>query len=217
MAQENTATQATTATSTSGTATPANGTGTTATAAAAPAQSEDKAKAKTPTLDELSLELAKANAETARLKNSISKLTSENKKLSDWQKERMSAQEKQEQEDAQAKAERDAYIKSLEDYKAINEASKRYLSMGMEVDLAIATATAENSGDMDTVMKNIKANSEAQITAAKAEWLKSRPDIPAGGNGSNITKEQFDAMSLVERTKLRREDLETYERFVGRK
>lgn len=172
---------------------------------------------KTLTADELSLMLAKANAETARLKNSITKLTSENKKLSDWQKERMSAQEKQEQEDAEAKAEHEAYVKGLEDYKAINEASKRYIGMGMDVDLAIATATAETNGDMDTVMKNIKANSEAQIKAAKAEWLKSRPDIISGGTGKDISQEQFDKMNMVERTKLYREDPDTYARLIGKK
>ena len=108
-------------------------------------------------------------------------------------------------------------MKSLEDYKAINEASKRYIGMGMNVDLAIATATAETNGDMDTVMKNIKENSEAQIKAAKAEWLKSRPDIISGGTGKEITKEQFDRMTMVERTKLYREDPDTYERLMGRK
>lgn len=182
-------------------------------------ENKDKGEQKKqPTVDELSLELAKANAETARLRNSISKLTSENKKLSDWQKERMTAQEQQEKEDAEAKAEHEAYVKSLEEYKAINEASKRYIGMGMDVDLAIATATAETHGDMDTVMKNIKANSEAQITAAKAEWLKSRPDIIAGtANNQAITQEQFNAMTMIERTKLYREDPDTYEKLVGRK
>lgn len=180
-------------------------------------EQNDDASKKQPTVDELSLQLAKANAEAARLKNSISKLTSENKKLSDWQKERMSAQEKQEKEDEEAKAEHDAYVKGLEDYKAINEASKRYIGMGMDVDLAIATATAETKGDMDTVMKNIKENSEAQIKAAKAEWLKSRPDIISGGTGKEVTKEQFDQMTIVERTKLYREDPDTYARLIGKK
>lgn len=175
------------------------------------------ASKKTPTIDELTLQLAQANAETARLKNSITKLTSENKKLSDWQKERMSAQEKQDKEDAEAKAKHEAYVKELEDYRTINEASKRYIGLGMDVDFAIATATAEASGDMDTVMKNIKANTEAHETALKAEWLKSRKDILAGGNDMNLTKEEFDKMSIMERSKLRRENEELYERMVGRK
>lgn len=180
-------------------------------------EQNDDASKKQPTVDELSLQLAKANAEAARLKNSISKLTSENKKLSDWQKERMSAQEKQEKEDEEAKAAHEAYVKGLEDYKAINEASKRYIGMGMDVELAVATATAETKGDMDTVMKNIKENSEAQIKAAKAEWLKSRPDIITGGTGKEITQEQFDSMTMVERTKLYREDPDTYARLIGKK
>ena len=145
---------------------------------------EPKTKAPAPEsaeTEDFALQLAKANAELARYKNSIDKLTKENKTLNDWKKERMSAEEQKAEADAEAAERQKEYIKSLEDYKAVNEASKRYLSMGMDVDLALATATAENNGDMDTVMKNIKANTEAQLTAAKEEWLNSRPDIRTGG------------------------------------
>ena len=134
----------------------------------------------TGTAEDFSLQLAKAQAELARYKNSIDKLTKENKNLTDWKKERMSAEEQKAEADAEAAERQKEYIKSLEDYKAINEASKRYLSMGMGVDLAMQTATAENAGDMETVLKNIKINTEAQLTAAKEEWLKTRPDIRAG-------------------------------------
>ena len=143
--------------------------------------------------DDMSLQLAKAQAELARYKNSIDKLTKENKNLSDWKKERMSAEEQKAEADAEAAERQKEYIKSLEDYKAINEASKRYLGMGMSVELALETATAENSGDMDLVMKNIKANTEAQLTAAKEEWLNSRPDIRAGSEPKTEDEQIRDA------------------------
>lgn len=146
-----------------------------------PEKPETKPAPAPKTDEDFSLQLAKAQAELARYKNSIDKLTKENKTLSDWKKERMTAEEEKAEADAEAAERQKEYIKSLEDYKAINEASKRYLGMGMDVELALATATAENDGDMETVLKNIKENTEAQLTAAKQEWLNSRPDIRTGG------------------------------------
>lgn len=169
-----------------------------------------------PSYEELALELAKVNAEKAKFKNSIDKLTHENSELTKWKRERMSAQEQQDEADAEAKAAQEAYVKELEDYKAINEASKRYIAMGMGIEIAMATATAEVQGDMETVLKNVNQNKQDAITAAKAEWLKSRPDIPDGSVNNGITQEQFDAMNMFERTKLLRSDPETYRRLVGK-
>lgn len=176
-------------------------------------QSEQKIQ---PSYEELALELAKVNAEKAKFKNSIDKLTHENSELNKWKRERMSAQEQQDEADAEAKAAQEAYVKELEDYKAINEASKRYIAMGMGIEIAMATATAEVQGDMETVLKNVNQNKQDAITAAKAEWLKSRPDIPDGSVNNGITQEQFDAMNMFERTKLLRSDPETYRRLVGK-
>lgn len=173
--------------------------------------------AKTPSIEELSLQLAKANAENARFKNSIDKLTHDNAELTKWKRERMTAVEQQNEEETKAKQQMLERIKELETYQAVNEASKRYIEMGMDVELATQTATAEVNGEMDLVMRNIKMNQQNMLEAQRAEWLKSRPDILAGNDGKTITKEQFDAMSLVEKTKLRRADLETYNRLVGKK
>lgn len=181
------------------------------------AKPETKASAKQPTVEELTLQLAKANAENARYKNSIDKLTHDNKELTAWKRERMTAVEQQNEEEAKAKSQMEERIKELEQYQAINEASKRYLEMGMSVELATSTATAEVEGNMDVVMRNIKQNTEDTLTAAKAEWLKSRPDMLAGGDGKSITKEQFDSMSMKERTELYRTDRESYDRLIGRK
>lgn len=170
-----------------------------------------------PSIEELTLQLAKANAENAKFKNSINKLSSENAELNRWKKERMSVAEKQAEEEAEAKAQMMDHIKELETYKAVNEASKRYIEMGMNVELATATASAEVNGEMDVVMRNIKQNQEDLMKAQKAEWLKSRPDILAGGDGKTVTREDFDKMSLRERTVLRRTDPSTYDQLLGKK
>ena len=207
-----TATTATTETSTSGTTIKAGDTIT----ASDPGKHSAKKQPDTPSVEELSLQLAKANADNARFKNSIDKLTHENAELTRWKKERMTAVEQQNEEEAKAKEQMQDRIKELESYMAINEASKRYLEMGMSVEMATETATAEVSGDMDVVMRNINKNKEDALTAAKAEWLKSRPDILAGGDGKSITQEQFEKMSLQKRTELKRNDPDTYYRLVGK-
>lgn len=171
---------------------------------------ETETNPKTPTIEELTLQLAQANAEKAKYKNSIDKLTHENSELNKWKRDRMTAQEQQDEADLEAKAQHDAYVKDLEQYKAVNETMQRYLGMKMTPELAMATAQAEVSGDMETVMKNVAKHQEDQLTAAKAEWLKSRPDIRENSSNSSLTKEQFEVMNMFEKTKLYREDPETY-------
>lgn len=138
-------------------------------------------------VDSLKLELAKANAEIARFKNSVDKLAKENKGLTDWKRERMSAEEKRIAEEQ----ERNEYVKSLETYKQVNEASKRYLSFGMDTDLAYETAQAEAAGDMETVLSNIQKSRDTQISAAKTSWLNSRPDIPAGSRAKEKSEDDM--------------------------
>lgn len=179
-------------------------------------QNKENNQQQTPTIEELTLQLAKANAEKAKFKNSIDKLTHENSELTKWKRERMTAQEQQDEADAEAKQRQEEYIKELEQYKAVNETMKRYLGMGMNAELSLSTAQAEVSGDMETVMKNVAKHQEDLMTAAKAEWLKSRPDIADGASESSVTKEQFEKMTMFERTKLLRTDPDTYHRLVGR-
>lgn len=167
------------------------------------------------TVEELTLMLAKANAEKSKYKNSIDKLTHENSELNKWKRERMTAQEQQDEADAEAKAQQEAYIRELESYKAVNETMKRYLGMKMSAELALATAQAEVAGDMDTVMQNVAKHQQKLMDDAKAEWLKSRPDIADGSGQSSISKEDFDSMSLFDRTKLYRSDPETYKRLIN--
>lgn len=135
---------------------------------------------KTPTLEELSLQLSQANATIAKYKNSIDKLTHNNAELNRWKKARMTAEEEQSEAEAEAKERHNAYVKELEDYKNVNEASKRYIQMGMNVDLAIETAKAEVGGDMESVLKNIQSAQDARLNAEREKWLKSRPDVEQG-------------------------------------
>lgn len=143
---------------------------------------QEQEEQKQPTIEELTLQLAKANAEAAKYKNSINKLTHENSELNKWKKERMTAQEEFDEAERIAKEAQESRIKELEDYKKITEATNRYMTVNkMPPELARATAEAEISGDMETVHKNTSQHQaemiEKAVNDAKAEWLKSRPDI----------------------------------------
>jgi hypothetical protein len=153
----------------------------------------EKQEKKTPTLEELSLQLSQANATIAKYKNSIDKLTHNNAELNRWKKARMTAEEEQSEAEAEAKQRQEAYVKELENYKSVNEASKRYIQMGMSVDLAFETAKAEVGGDMESVLKNIQTAQDAKIEAEKAKWLKSRPDVAQGSKKSedDMIKDAF--------------------------
>lgn len=151
------------------------------------AKPEDGQSATAESIEELKLQLAKANAEITRFKSSVDKLAKENKGLTDWKRERMSAEEKR----VLAEQEQKDYIHSLETYKKVNESSKRYLAFGMDADLAMETAQAEASGDMETVLANIQKSRDEQISAEKTSWLNSRPDIPAGSRAKEKSEDDM--------------------------
>lgn len=134
-------------------------------------------KKKMPSVDDLSLEVAQLKADNARFKNTITKLNKENKTLSDWKKERMTAEEIETEEQAKAKAEHDAEFKRLQDFEQITLKTNKFISMGMNPALAREAAEAELSGDNEKLSGYYKQFNDEQIKAAKAEWLKSRPDI----------------------------------------
>ena len=58
---------------------------------------------------------------------------------------------------------------------------------------------------------------ESQKKTWESEFLASRPDINIGGgsNANSYTKEQFDKMTLIERTKLKRENEAEYQRLLA--
>lgn len=132
---------------------------------------------KVPTADELSLALAQLKAENAKFKNSITKLTKENKSLNEWKTARMTAEEKETEEQAKAKAEHDAEFKRLQDFEQITLKTNKYIGMGMNPALAREAAQAELDNDNEKLADYYKQFNEDQLKAAKAEWLKSRPEI----------------------------------------
>lgn len=155
--------------------------------------------------------------EVAKLKKASDKNASE---ASEWKKKynaTLSAQEQASNEKAEREAEREEQFNKLLRENQVNKFVRQYMTQGYSEDLAQKAAEAMYDGDTDTFFK-IQSDAVSAIVKKKEdEWIKSRPDIHAGTGGTQITKEQFDKMSVSERTQFANKNPDAYEKLMGRK
>ena len=128
-------------------------------------------------------------------------------------KARMSDEEK-------AKAESEALLKqykeqaeTLQREKNIATNKAQFISIGYDEALAQETAEALEKGDFATVFKNQQTVIENVKKVAAGEAMAKTP-APAGKadeGGKTITKDQFKAMNLAERTELYKTNRELYD------
>ena len=123
-------------------------------------------------------------------------------------------------DEEKAKAETEALLKqykeeaeTLRKEKTISENKAQLISIGYDDALASETAKAMVEGDLATVMKNQQTVIENAKKIAKGEAMASTtpPAGKATDGGKTITKEQFKAMSLAERTELFQNNRELYD------
>jgi len=155
--------------------------------------------------------------EIAKQKRAIDKLTSANADLTKKYRATLSEQELATQEKAEREAEREEQFKTLLRENQINKLEKYYLGLKWTPDEASKMATAEVDGDVEAKVRLMSAVDARKQKEFEAAWIKSRPDIAYGNNSRNVTKEQFDKMSLTERNELYRSNRELYESFIDRK
>jgi len=137
-------------------------------------------------------EIAAAKAEAKKLKAERDAALKKTGEISKQLRAKMSEDELKAEQDAQAKEEKEAHIKELEQYKAENEALKRYRLQGMSDDLATKAAKAEIEGDMDALADVQKQHTQSLIKAKEAEWKASRPRVNVGDDeDSSMTKEEI--------------------------
>ena len=148
-------------------------------------------------------EIAAAKAEAKKLKAERDAALKKTGEISKQLRAKMSEDELKAEQDAQAKEEKEAHIKELEQYKAENEALKRYRLQGMSDELATKAAKAEIEGDMDALADVQKQHTQSLIKAKEAEWKASRPRVNVGDDeDSSMTKEEILAIQdRDERTK----------------
>ena len=168
---------------------------------------EEKLKA----LEELDIE------DDSKLKNLLQKANSEaseyKKKLKAKEDElnsKLSEDEKIEKERKEKEAEREALLENLIKEKAIAEHKANFLQRGYDEDLATSSATALANGDTATLFDNLGKFISERDKKAKVEALDSMKR-PLGGSATEVTKEQFNKMTLSERTKLFETNKELYD------
>lgn len=159
----------------------------------------------TKTYEDALAEIAAAQAEVKKLKADRDAAL---KKAGDATKQlraKMTESELEAEKKAAADEERQAHLKELEEYKAQNEALKRYRLQGMSDDLAEKAAKAEIEGDMDALADVQRQHTQALIKEKEAEWKASRPrvNIGDGDDSSTMTKEEI--LAIPDRNKRQEE------------
>ena len=137
-------------------------------------------------------EIAQAQAEVKKLKAerdaALKKAGDSTKAL----RAKMTEAELEAEKKAAEDEEKAAHLKELENYKAQNEALKRYRLQGMSDELAEKAAKAEIEGDMDALADVQAQHTKALLKEKEAEWKASRPKANMGdGEESSMTKEEI--------------------------
>ena len=172
----------------------------------------------TMTMQEMQDKMQEVLNENAKLRRAVSKSNSEAKGWKDKYNATLSAAELASQEKAEQAARDAEELESLKRYKAVNELTMAYMKRGYSAELAGKIAEAEYSGDTDSRFKIMDQFAAAQKKSWEQEWIQSRPEINTGsGDGVTVTQDQFNAMSLQDRTQLMRTNPALYDRLTGKK
>ena len=148
--------------------------------------------------------------ENAKLKRSFDKAASE---ASDYKKKynaTLSEQEKASLEKAEAEARRDERLAELEREVSVHRFTEQYLDLGYDKESAIAAATAQVDGDIDTLFKLQKKVIDEKVLAKEQELIK---DIPRAKTGvyASMTADQI--MAIPDRDERHKAMMENIELF----
>lgn len=168
-----------------------------------------------PTVEELLAQLAAERAANAKNKQALDKALKEKGDVT----KALRAKQTAEEQEAEAKAEAEKLqaekfenmSKELNHMKAVN-AYQKVIGNGKDIDSLIEAVADADHSLIATVIAN---EVQRQVKEAKAEWLKSRPAINAGGGEeSTITQEQFNKMNYHERVEFKNKNPELYKKFT---
>lgn len=172
---------------------------------------EAKATETKPTVEELMAQLASERAEKERNKLALDKALKEKGDITKQLRAKQTAEEQQAEEQAEAQRIRDEEFEAMKAELNHNKAVNAYKSISDEK-MVESLIDAVSDADHNAIASIMEKYASAKVKDAQAEWMKSRPRVNMGGEGG-ITKEQFDAMSLTEKSKLYRENKAEYDRL----
>lgn len=160
--------------------------------------------------------LAKLTADYGKLKKAFDKTASE---AADYKKRynaTLSEKELAEQEQMNAQKDLQAKYDSLLRENTLSNYERNYIELGYSSEQAKQAAVAQADGDMETLFKVQRSAQEALVKSKQAEWLKGRKQPSSGGNEEPMKQEDFDKLSLAEKTKLFRTNKDEYNRLSGK-
>ena len=169
------------------------------------------------TIEELmNLDVETDNSAYDNLKKRLDEVASEAANYKKQLRANMSEAEKKAAEDAEKYeaivAERD----QLKAEKTIAENAKGLVAIGYDEALANEVATALMNGDAATVIKAQAKFVDAQKKAVLADAVKETPVPPVDNDGGkNLTKEQFNKMSLNEQLEVYEKTPELYKELTN--
>lgn len=135
-----------------------------------------------------------------------SELASKKKELND----KLTADEKKEQEDKEAHDRLQADYDKLLRESTISKYKAKFLGMGYDEKLADDTATALADGDNERVFANQKKHIEAVEKRVRADVLKDTPKPTPDGDSQLMTKDKYRKMSPLERQAFAEKNPEEY-------
>ena len=165
----------------------------------------------TPTVEELSAQIAQLTADRDKYKSANDKLSKESADYKRQLRAKQTAEEQQAEEQAEAQRIRDEQFEEMKARLNRSEAEKAYKSVTDEK-MVESLIDAVSDADHNAIANILEKYASAKVKEAQAEWMKSRPRVNMGGEGG-ITKEQFNAMSMAEKSKLYRENKAEYDRL----
>lgn len=153
-------------------------------------------------------------AESKKWKAQFDKASAEAANYKKQYRETLSQKEQMDLEKAERDAAMQTEFNDMKKQLAIIGLEKNFLNLGYDEKTANKAANAQFEGDTDELFKIQQTFLSARDSKLKAEWMKSQP-IPPSGNGEygNVTKEQFEQMSYLERCELYEKDRETYNKL----
>lgn len=165
----------------------------------------------TQTVEELSAQIAQLMADRDKYKSANDKLSKESADYKRQLRAKQTAEEQQAEEKAEAERLQKEELESLKKELNHNKAVNAYKAISDEK-MVESLIDAVSDADHNAIANILDKYATAKVKEAQAEWMKSRPRVNMGGEGG-ITKEQFDSMSMAEKSKLYRENKAEYDRL----
>lgn len=156
---------------------------------------ENAGVGKGPNVDELMAQIAQLTSDRDKYKSANDKLSKSEAEMKRQLRAKLSAEEQQAEELAEAQRLRDEEFEAMKAELNHNKAVNAYKAISDEK-MVESLIEAVSDADHNAIANIMEKYANAKVKEAQAEWLKSRPQVNTG-NYSSMSKEQI--MAIVDR------------------